>query len=88
MRHGGAHFRMLVVNGSHISTWAPVVVGISQRGLIRCDVDSEVNGLAQTKGKPTADLVRRVRIRQFAEQHRDQLRPATDVFASRSACVS
>ena len=55
-------------------------VGVSQRGLIRRSVDSEVNQLAQTTGQPVADLAQRVRVSQLAEQHRHQLRPATEAL--------
>ena len=58
----------------------PMLVGIRQRGFIRRHADSEMNQLAQTTGQPVADLAQRVRVSQLAEQHRDQLRPATEAF--------
>jgi hypothetical protein len=39
-----------------------------------------VNQFAQTTGKPVADLAQRVRVSQLAEQHGDQLGPATEAF--------
>jgi hypothetical protein len=57
-----------------------MLVGISQRGFIRRHADSEVNQFAQTTGKPVADLAQRVRVRQLAEQHCNQLRPATEAL--------
>ena len=48
--------------------------------LFRRHIDSEVNQFAQTTGKPVADFAQRVDVGQLAEQHRDQLRPATEAF--------
>ena len=64
-----------------------MLVGISQGGLIRRYVDSEMNQLAQTTGQPVADLAQRVRVSQLAEQHCDQLRPATEAFGGTFGAV-
>jgi hypothetical protein len=39
-----------------------------------------MNQLAHAAGKPVADIAQRIRVRQLAKQHRDQLRPATETF--------
>jgi hypothetical protein len=57
-----------------------MLVGISQGGLIRRYVDSEMNQLAQTTGQPVADLAQRVGVSQLAEQHRHQLCTATETL--------
>src|ERR1700686_1638285 len=57
-----------------------MLIGIRQRGFIGCHVDAEVNQFAHTTGKSVADLAQRVGVRQLAEQHRDQLSPATETF--------
>jgi hypothetical protein len=57
-----------------------MLVGAGKGGLVRRRAGSQVHKIARAAGKPIADIAQRIRVCELAEQHCDQLRPATEAL--------
>ena len=70
----GAHEQLLEHRGG------PVLVGVRQRRLVGSRAHAQVAQLSEAAGQAGADLAQRLRPRELAEQHRDELGPAREPF--------
>jgi len=59
-----------------------VFIGIREGGFVGRFPDPEMNQFAQAAAQTIADLTQRVGMGELAEQHRHQLRPATEAFGA------
>src|SRR3954447_10589751 len=60
----------------------PVFISIREGGFVGRFPDPEMNQFAQAATQTIADLTQRVGMGELAEQHRHQLRPATEAFGA------
>src|SRR4051812_41892349 len=65
-----------------IQLCGPVFISIREGGFVGRFPDPEMNQFAQAATQTIADLTQRVGMGELAEQHRHQLRPATEAFGA------